>query len=74
MSLALLDTSTKDEPGEPEDGHGRWPHPAHFAPMLGDHDLLDALASWILDASMLQRMLTSNPCALYGFDPHTSTR
>ena len=45
-----------------------WPHPAITGPMPNDGDLLDALANWVPDATLRNRILVDNPQRLYGFD------
>ena len=45
-----------------------WPHVIHYRGMPNDGDLLDALADWVPDAGLRQRILVDNPARLYGFD------
>ena len=45
-----------------------WPHPAVTGPMPNDGDLLDALARWVPDDEVRNRILVDNPVRLYGFD------
>lgn len=46
-----------------------WPHTMMWnQPMADDGDLVDLLAQWVPDAPTLQRILVTNPQALYGFD------
>ena len=46
-----------------------WPHPALTEQdMPNDGDILDALARWVPDAALRQRILVDNPARLYGFD------
>jgi 2-pyrone-4,6-dicarboxylate lactonase len=44
-----------------------WPHVMLTRPMPNDGDLLDALAAWVPDAAMRERILVANPARLYGF-------
>jgi predicted TIM-barrel fold metal-dependent hydrolase len=44
-----------------------WPHVIHYRGMPNDGDLLDALADWVPDAGLRQRILVDNPARLYGF-------
>lgn len=46
-----------------------WPHPHMFAPARVPNDgmLFDALAGWLPDAGVRQRVLVDNPAQLYGF-------
>jgi predicted TIM-barrel fold metal-dependent hydrolase len=44
-----------------------WPHPACPIPMPNDGDLLDLLADWAPDPTLRDRVLASNPAALYDF-------
>lgn len=44
-----------------------WPHVANYGHMMGVGDLLDLLADWVPDAAVRNRILTTNPQALFGF-------
>ncbi len=44
-----------------------WPHTVCRVPMPNDGELLDLLASWASDETMLRRILVDNPAQLYGF-------
>ncbi|MBC7779614.1 MAG: amidohydrolase family protein [Proteobacteria bacterium] len=46
-----------------------WPHPNMFAPARVPNDgmLFDALAGWLPDPGIRQRVLVDNPARLYGF-------
>jgi predicted TIM-barrel fold metal-dependent hydrolase len=44
-----------------------WPHVMNKKPMPNDGDLTDLVADWLPDAALRQRVLASNPAALYGF-------
>lgn len=44
-----------------------WPHPRHPGVMPNDGALLDQLAHWGADASMREKILTTNPEQFYGF-------
>jgi predicted TIM-barrel fold metal-dependent hydrolase len=44
-----------------------WPHPIRYHDMPEDGALVDALASWLDDETMLHRVLVHNPARLYGF-------
>jgi predicted TIM-barrel fold metal-dependent hydrolase len=43
-----------------------WPHP-NVGHMPNDGDLADALAEWLPDAAIRERVLVENPARLYGF-------
>jgi predicted TIM-barrel fold metal-dependent hydrolase len=46
-----------------------WPHTLMWdKPMADDGDLVDLLADWMPDSPTLERILVTNPEALYGFD------
>lgn len=42
-----------------------WPHVMQYKPMPNDGDLLDALAEWVPDTALRQRILVDNPTRLY---------
>ena len=44
-----------------------WPHPTEKRDKPNDATLFDLLAEWAPDAALRQRILVSNPEALYGF-------
>ncbi|ANN78464.1 hypothetical protein BAU07_16320 [Bordetella flabilis] len=44
-----------------------WPHPICDVAMPNDGDLVDLIPLWVPDAAVQQKMLVSNPAALYGF-------
>jgi predicted TIM-barrel fold metal-dependent hydrolase len=46
-----------------------WPHPIQYDTMPDDGDLLDALAEWIPEPVLLERILVDNPARLYDFTP-----
>ena len=45
---------------------GGWPHPWPKDPP-DDAEVLDLLLTWAPDAAIRERVLVSNPAALYGF-------
>lgn len=45
-----------------------WPHVIHYRSMPNDGDLLDALAQWVPDEAVRNRILVDNPARLYGFE------
>jgi predicted TIM-barrel fold metal-dependent hydrolase len=45
-----------------------WPHTVCRVPMPNDGALLDLLASWVGDETMLRRVLVDNPAQFYGFE------
>jgi predicted TIM-barrel fold metal-dependent hydrolase len=46
-----------------------WPHPAiPQQEMPNDGAVLDALAGWVPDTALRNRILAGNPARLYGFD------
>ncbi len=46
-----------------------WPHPAiPQQKMPNDGAVLDALAGWVPDPALRNRILAGNPARLYGFD------
>ena len=46
-----------------------WPHPAiPQQDMPNDGAVLDALAGWVPDTALRNRILSGNPARLYGFD------
>jgi predicted TIM-barrel fold metal-dependent hydrolase len=50
-----------------------WPHTLMWdQPMPDDGDLVDLLHDWIPDAPTLERILVTNPAALYGFPTGSS--
>jgi 2-pyrone-4,6-dicarboxylate lactonase len=44
-----------------------WPHVMNKKPMPNDGDLSDLIADWLPDAALRERVLVTNPAALYGF-------
>ncbi|HEY6831507.1 MAG TPA: amidohydrolase family protein [Pseudolabrys sp.] len=44
-----------------------WPHVMMKKPMGNDGDLADLIADWLPDADLRERVLVTNPAALYGF-------
>ncbi len=44
-----------------------WPHVMNKKPMPNDGDLTDLIADWLPDAALRERVLVTNPAALYGF-------
>jgi 2-pyrone-4,6-dicarboxylate lactonase len=44
-----------------------WPHVMCKKPMPNDGDLTDLIADWLPDAALRERVLVTNPAALYGF-------
>jgi predicted TIM-barrel fold metal-dependent hydrolase len=50
-----------------------WPHTVCRVPMPNDGELLDLLASWVGDETMLRRVLVDNPAQFYGFENATTS-
>jgi len=46
-----------------------WPHPTFKGNMPNDGALFDQLADWAPDAAVRDKILVTNPEALYGFEP-----
>jgi 2-pyrone-4,6-dicarboxylate lactonase len=44
-----------------------WPHVMNKKPMPNDGDLTDLIADWLPDAALRERVLVTNPAALYRF-------
>lgn len=44
-----------------------WPHPICDVPMPNDGDLVDLIPLWMPDPEVQQKVLVTNPAALYGF-------
>lgn len=44
-----------------------WPHVVYWKSMPNDGDLLNALAEWVPDEALRNRILVDNPARLYGF-------
>ncbi len=44
-----------------------WPHVVYWKSMPNDGDLLNALAEWVPDEALRNRILVDNPAKLYGF-------
>lgn len=44
-----------------------WPHVMCKKPMPNDGDLADLVSDWLPDAALRERVLVTNPAALYGF-------
>ncbi|HUA76767.1 MAG TPA: amidohydrolase family protein [Acetobacteraceae bacterium] len=49
-----------------------WPHPSHKGPALDDEDFLRLLALWVPERATRERILVSNPEAVYGFAAEAS--
>jgi predicted TIM-barrel fold metal-dependent hydrolase len=51
-----------------------WPHVMCKKPMPNDGDLTDLIAEWLPDAALRERVLVTNPAALYGFSDGEALR
>lgn len=51
-----------------------WPHVMNKKPMPNDGDLADLIDNWLPDAAVRERVLVSNPAALYRFSNAESLR
>lgn len=51
-----------------------WPHVMNKKPMPNDGDLADLIGDWLPDAAVRERVLVTNPAALYRFSDAESLR